>query len=450
MLDLEQYQLKGRTAREIATSAEALIASGQMENGAALPTVRSLAARLGTSPATVSAAYGILRRRGLVVAEGRRGTRVAPRPPLHAADFGPLPYASALAAGKRDLAIGLPDPALLPPLAPVLRSIDLESTLALRGLDEPDSALLEAAASAFAADGIPAHALAIMAGAFDAIERVLGAHLRPGDRVLIEDPAYTSIRDLIGALGLIAVPVAVDDRGPQPAAFADALRSGVQASVIVPRAQNPLGAALDEERVAALRALLARHPDVLLVEDDHAGAVAGVGCLTLISEERRRWAVIRSVSKTLHPDLRLALMAGDESTLARVRGRQALGPRWVSHILQATVAGLLADPDTERTTSRARTVYTRRRAAFIQALAERGVSAHGRSGLNVWVPVREEAPVLAALSDAGWLAMAGARFRLRTPPGIRVTIATLEEEEAAEVAAVIAGAERSSGAVSGY
>jgi DNA-binding transcriptional MocR family regulator len=85
------------------------------------------------------------------------------------------------------------------------------------------------------------------------------------------------------------------------------------------------------------------------------------------------------VSKTLHPDLRLALVAGDETTIARVEGRQALGPRWVSHILQATTAILLRDPESRRRARRARDVYTRRRRALIDALAERGIAA-GRPG----------------------------------------------------------------------
>jgi hypothetical protein len=78
---------------------------------------------------------------------------------------------------------------------------------------------------------------------------------------------------------------------------------------------------------------------------------------------------------------------------------------------------------------------------LLAALAERGVAAHGRSGMNVWVPVREEAPVMAALLDAGWQVMAGERFRIQTPPGIRITIATLAEEEAGLVADVIAAVE---------
>jgi DNA-binding transcriptional MocR family regulator len=147
------------------------------------------------------------------------------------------------------------------------------------------------------------------------------------------------------------------------------------------------------------------------------------------------------VSKVLHPDLRLALLAGDELTIARIEGRQELGPRWVSHILQATVVELLRDPSFAATTTRARDAYTARRRALVEALAEHGLTAHGRSGLNVWVPVREEAPVIRALYEAGWIVLAGERFRVETPPGLRITTSTLLEDEAPAVAAVIAAVE---------
>jgi DNA-binding transcriptional MocR family regulator len=442
MLELAQYQIRGSTARGIAHSTEAAIRDGALAGGNLLPTVRALAAALGTSPATVSSAYRLLRERGLVVAEGRRGTRVAPRPATRAPEPGrravqPAPPGT----GLRDLAGGLPDPALLPALEPAMARVDIERKLRISGLGSGDQELLEVAAEAFARDAIPARALAVVSGAFDALERALQAHLRPGDRVIIEDPAYTSTRDLLLALGLRAVPVPVDEYGLRPEAFASALARGAQAVIVVPRAQNPFGAAMDDDRVSALRRSLGDHPELLVVEDDHASTVAGVPCSTLVGAERTRWVVIRSVSKILHPDLRLALMAGDEVSIGRIEGRQALGPRWVSHLLQAVVAELLRDPEFDAISAQASEVYTARRQALLDALAAHGLSGHGRSGLNVWVPVHEEAPVLSALHDAGWSVLAGERFRLETPPGIRVTVATLGEHEAQEVARVIAEAQ---------
>lgn len=399
--------------------------------------MRDLAGRLGTSPATVNSAYRILRDRGLVVADGRRGTRVGPRPPLRVPG---RPPAREHGPARGDLSLGFPDPALLPPIRPALTRIDLERKLEIAGLDANDADLLRLAAATFDADGVPSEEITVVAGALDGIERVLNAHLRPGDRVLIEDPAYPPARDLLSALGLKEVPVPVDDSGMLPDALEAALRRGAQAVLTVPRAQNPFGSALDPARAAELRAALDARPETLLIEDDHAGAVAGAPYTSLIPAGWPRLAVLRSVSKVLHPDMRLAFLAGDETTVARVAGRQWLGPRWVSHILQATVAELLADPGYPTIANRARETYAARRTALIDALAERGIAAHGRSGLNVWIPVREEAPVLSAVFDAGWLILAGERCRVASSPAVRVTTAVLPEADAREVADAIAGA----------
>lgn len=443
MLDLAQYQIEGSTATEIASSVEAAIRKGLLGTSDRVPTVRALAERLGTSPATVNAAYRILRQRGLVVGEGRRGTRVAPRPAVRP-PVGVATRATGLQLpeGVRDLTIGLPDPDLLLPVKPALDRIDVDARMRISTLDAVDPELLELATESFRADGITADSIAVMAGAFDGVERVLQAHLRPGDRVIVEDPAYTSTRDILLALGLVAVPVPVDQLGLIPDELEARLEQGAEAVVLVPRAQNPFGSAMDQERMSALQALMSAHPEVVIIEDDHAGIVSGAPFSTVVTPASPHWAVIRSTSKVLHPDLRVALMAGDTTTIARVEGRQALGTRWVSHVLQAVVVELLTDPAFAANAIRARDTYTARREALIGALAARGIPAHGRSGLNVWIPVREEAPVVGALLDAGWLVMAGEHFRMHTTPGVRITISTLTPEEAIEVADVLAATAR--------
>jgi DNA-binding transcriptional MocR family regulator len=424
-----QYPIAGRTANAIAQSVESALREGRLGAGAALPTVRELARSLRVSPATVASAYRSLRQRGLLVAQGRRGTRVAPRPPVAL----PRPEL-ALPRGVRNVSEGQPDPALLPTLAGALRAVPRRPRL----YGEPPHRLVRLAARAFAADGIPHEAVSVVAGSMDGIERVLQAHLRPGDAVAVEDPGYSAVLDLVGALGLVAEPVALDDEGVLPHELARALEAGARGVVLTPRAQNPTGATLTERRARELRLLLDDHPDVLVVEDDHAGPVAGAPAVTLSRGGRRRFAVVRSVSKSLGPDLRVAVLAGDPATAARVEGRLALGSGWVSHVLQDIVAALWSDAAVTRGLRAAAAVYTERREALVRALERRGIEAHGRSGLNVWIPVREETAVVASLAAAGWGVRAGERYRLKSSPAIRVTTAALRPGEADPISSALA------------
>jgi DNA-binding transcriptional MocR family regulator len=207
--------------------------------------------------------------------------------------------------------------------------------------------------------------------------------------------------------------------------------------LFTPRAQAPTGAAWDAGRAGELAALLAARPGVGIIEDDHAGPVSGAAAHT-VAGRAQRWAAIRSVSKSLGPDLRLAVLAGDAVTVSRVEGRQALGTGWVSGLLQETVAELWADRATGRLLARAAAEYTRRRHGLIDALAGHGVPATGRSGLAVWVPVADEAAVTGGLLERGWAVAPGERFRIASPPGIRIGTGTLTREEASRLAADIA------------
>ena len=122
-------------------------------------------------------------------------------------------------------------------------------------------------------------------------------------------------------------------------------------------------------------------------------------------------------------------------TIARVEGRQALGTGWVSYLLQETVAELWQDPDVEALLGRAAATYADRREQLISALAARDIPAAGRSGLAIWVPVADETGTASALLDRGWAVAPGERFRIASPPGIRIGIATLTQPEIARLAA---------------
>ena len=73
-------EISGGTAAEIAESVRTLVDRGDLAPGDPLPPVRALAARLGIHRNTAVAAYRTLAGAGIVVTQGRAGTRVAPVP----------------------------------------------------------------------------------------------------------------------------------------------------------------------------------------------------------------------------------------------------------------------------------------------------------------------------------------------------------------------------------
>jgi DNA-binding transcriptional MocR family regulator len=422
------------SANEIALVIERRILSGGLGSGERLHSVRDLANELGVAAGTVAAAYRQLAETGLIIAgRGRQGTRVAPRP---TAGLGSSMAGNSVPTGLVDARHGSPDPALLPDFAAALIRAAHRTTNAYGSalvLDE----LAEAVVATFETDGVPADHLTVTNGSMDAIDRVLRAHsLRIGDRVGVEDPGHIPVHQLVRSAGLVPVPLSVDDEGIEPSAVERALSTRLAAVILTPRAQNPTGAALTADRAADLSAVLDGHPEVLLIQDDHAGSVAGPDYVQ-VTPPGPRWVTIRSVGKSLSPDLRLACLVGDGDTIGRVSAAFANGPGWVSHVLQAATADLLTDPVAQKQVALAATTYGRRRSRLIGALAEFEIPSSGTSGFNVWVPgVNVQAAVEAARA-AGYVIADGDPWRISSESAVRITTNRLTNLEIDEIAAAI-------------
>ncbi|MFJ3231157.1 aminotransferase class I/II-fold pyridoxal phosphate-dependent enzyme [Streptomyces sp. NPDC086787] len=432
-----EHAITGRRAAEIAASVEQAIGQGSLQPGTALPPLRELAAELGVNSNTVAAAYRLLRDRGVIETAGRRGSRVRPRPATTSRDA----IRPELPPGVRDLAGGNPDTALLPPLGAALAEAAARYARrpTLYGQAPVDEELAQLARAAFDADGVPDGPIGLTSGSLDAIERVLLAHLRPGDLVALEDPGWGSLADLVPALGLRTAPVGVDDDGPLPDEVRRALEQGARALIVTCRGQNPTGACVSAARAAELRRVLAAHPQLLVIDDDHVSGLTELPVHPLAGSTRH-WMFVRSTAKAYGPDLRLAVLTGDVVTMDRVHGRHHLGPGWVSHLLQYTVAHLWRTGAVD--TGYVAAAYAVRRDGLVRALAERGVAAHGRSGMNVWVPVPDETFAVTQLLQSGWAVASGSRFRLGSPPGIRVTVSALAPHEVPVLADAIAACVR--------
>ena len=310
-MTLQPY-ITGHTAAELAESIEQSIRQGAIPAGDALPPIRQLAESLGLSAGTVASAYRVLNARGLTSSDRRRGTWVRE---LRKGDLAPVRQAIPVPEGVIDCSNGNPDKRLLPDPVAALAGLTYEP--ALYGATVAHTGFLAEARRRLGDDGVPTEHATVSFGALDAISRVLLSNLAPGDRVAIEDPGWAALIDLVERLGYLPVPLPVDPEGPTAEGVWQALAAGARAVVVTARAQNPTGASISAERADDLRAVFARYPGRLVIEDDHACGLVELP-LSLVAGPTGRYAFVRSLAKGYGPDLRLAVVAGDASTIGRL------------------------------------------------------------------------------------------------------------------------------------
>ena len=411
-----------RSPQGIAAAISRLVSSHDLETGTRLPTVRDLAAALGTSATTVSGAWQALAALGVIESRGRLGTFVLAQPAgtqRYSRMSGERP-----ATFRLDLATGTPDPALLPDLGPALRRIGRRAHVS----NYHDEHVLPALEQRLRASWpYEPDALVVVDGALDALDRLTTQLVRFGDRVLVENPTFPAFLDLLDIRGADAVAVATDQYGPLPESLEQGLERDPVAFFLQTRAQNPTGASLTPQRVRALAARL-RGTGVVIVEDDHSGEIGAAPDLSLGTYLPDQTVHVRSYSKSHGPDLRIAAVAGPAAIVGPVSRRRHLGPGWSSRLLQGLLVDLLDDPSADEVVARARDVYETRRRDLRAALAARGVTSSPGSGVNLWVEVADEHAALITLAAAGIRASPGSPFLAAPLPGrhhIRITCGVL-------------------------
>ena len=420
-------RITGTSAAEIADSVRALRDHGVLQPGSVLPPVRELAASLGVNRNTAVAAYRQLAQAGLVLSRGRAGTIVAGLESVAQEGY-------AADTVLRDIGTGNPDPRLIPDPAPALMTI--ASRPVLYGEPVIDRGLDEWSRDWIAADlGDVDFRITITSGAVDAVERLLAQALMRDDAVALEDPCFLASIHTVRLGGYRAVPVPVDEQGMTVDGLRAALDAGVRAVICTPRAQNPTGASLTAARASELRALLADHPYVLIIEDDHFSMLSQRRYESLIGPDHRRFALVRSVSKFLGPDMCLAIAATDAETAERLAMRLSPGTTWVSHLLQRLALTQLTDREVRAEVAAAAAHYAERNAAFAARLRANGIEATSSDGLSLWIELAQPARTVAErLMRRGWLARTGDDFALdeRAEPShhLRLTVHDLSDDDA--------------------
>ena len=287
--------------------------------------MRELAAELGVNPNTVAAAYRILRERGVIETAGRRGSRVRAKPATTGREF----IRVDVPAGVRDAVRRQPGHGAAAAAGAGVRLGGRPAATGSRCCTDTrrwNPSWPRWPGPIWTRTACRPGRSAVASGSLDAIERVLAAHLRPGDAVAVEDPGWGALLDLVPALGLRAVPVGLDDEGPLPEDVrACAGGRGARAGRHRPGAEPDRRRG--ERRARAAAARRARGASARSCSSRTTTVTASSTCRCIPSPGvTRHWAFVRSVAKAYGPDLRLAVLTGDAVTVDRVSGRQRLGP----------------------------------------------------------------------------------------------------------------------------
>lgn len=323
-----------------------------------------------------------------------------------------------------DLSTGFPDPEQLIDVRPYLRRLAAEPTYSGYPMTEMDPQL--GAALEPHVPFTPTADITLLAthvlGALAEIFPVLGP---PSTKVAVAQPEFAPYLDLLERNRLTPVPVPLDSDGPQLAAVERAVQAGARAIILQPRVHNPSGVVTAPARLQRIAELCAAH-DVWIFEGEVYGELLPGPALTAATWAPDHTLHMKTFSKDIHPDIRVAVLIGAPKLVALAH-RRRVGGFQVSRINQDLLRIMLTDPERQRHLARARTEYARRQRVFVDVLAEAGVTIGHGGGFNVWVPVDSETNALVYLASKGIGVAPGSAFQVDPleTPHIRVSTAAI-------------------------
>ncbi len=414
----------GPRYRALSSALAALLLDGRLTDGLRLPSERDLAAELGISRATTTAAYEDLSTQGLMAR--RRGSGSYLQLPVTARVTGPGSRIARQqpAPGTLNLSV-----ACLPSLPSVMESATLAAAEDIGrftrqdgyfpyGIDE----LRIAVAARYSDRGVPTEAAQILItnGAQHGFDLILRSILSPGDRVLTESPTYPGALEAITAHHGRVVPVPLSEEWSWDTRAIENMlaQTAPRLAYLIPDFHNPTGALVDSaarDRVASA----ARRCGTRLVIDE-----SFIDIDLRPDEERAQPPTpmaaldqsvfsIGSLSKPVWGGLRIGWVratAADVQRLATVRARADMSGAVVDQLIALRVLA-----DLNLIAGQRRAVLTVQRDLLLAALADQLPGWRLRrpdGGLSAWVELDAPAatPLANLLEQRGVLITPGSRF----------------------------------------
>jgi DNA-binding transcriptional MocR family regulator len=439
MIELELDRDRAQSAtlvEQIVRAFSDAIEAQTLRAGALLPSVRRLAQAEQLSTFTVTEAYGRLVSMGLVIARRGSGYRVAARnhvAPKRAVGYQPPSLTANWLLSDVFADHSVPIKAgcgWLPNewvnetgLQHALRSISRVPAARMADYGHPYgfAPLRERIAEQLDRYGLPVEAISnvlLTGGATQALDLIVRTLLRPGDTVVVEDPGYCNVLQILrlGGVKVVGVPRTISGIDT------DVLERQVtehkpKAIFLNATLQNPTGATFSMAAAYKLLQIAERH-GMWVVEDDVSRELASPGApLFAAMEGLNRVLYVGGFTKTITPSLRCGYVVAERDVLRELaRTKMAVG--------------LTSSATTERIVEKVLTEG--RYARHVERVIEKLKDAHARveermdalgvelfhrprAGLFVWArlpvdPERAGEITTRALNSGIWLAP-GSYFR---------------------------------------
>lgn len=447
---------------QIADQIRDAVARGRLGAGERLPAIRGLAAALGVNRDTVSLAYELLVRDGLLEATVGRGTFVRALPGFRSGARQAPPFAQSVerllqfervrpSYAAVDGAVPLhsltPDPSLYP-LDSFRRSLDrvLESSgseLLVYGEHQGSFDLRQAIALRLATQQLTVNPenIVLCQGASQGIYLAMRLFAEPGDWIAVEEPTYHNVLTALVALGLRAAPIPMTDDGPDLDVLTRTLaRPEVKLFYTMPSFHNPLGTTTSLSHRRALIDIAARLGKPI-VEDGfemdlrYAGdAVPPLAAL----DEHDLVVHLFSFSKSLFPGVRIGAITARGRSVEGLLALKNASDLSGAMILQEAVADFVNAGEYDRHLNSIRKTLRRRRDALVEALSQH-MPSNARwtvpdGGYQLWLELPGDLDTRNLFSEAkraGVLFVPGYQFHHDGRPShaMRLTTALADTDE---------------------
>ncbi|TWG87527.1 GntR family transcriptional regulator [Cupriavidus gilardii J11] len=345
-LELTRSRRGGDTLTEqIVAGIAALVDRRALRPGLPVPSVRRFAAQHGVSTFTVAEAYGRLTALGYLAARPGSGYTVAHR---HAAPGQPaaprwqapgLNAAWLLSDVFADHSVPIKAGAGWLPgdwlnqegLHQAIRAASRLPAGQVSGYGHPYgfAPLRDHIAAGLGQFGMPVQAeqIVLTQGATQALDLVVRTLLREGDAVLVEDPCYCNLLQILRLAGLRTIGVPRGASGLDTDALDLAIRRHSPRALFVNTVlQNPTGGTLTSMNAHRVLQLAEQHR-LLVIEDDIYRELATPGAPMLAAMDGLSHVVyVNGFSKTIAPSLRVGyLAASPDLAKAIARTKMAVG-----------------------------------------------------------------------------------------------------------------------------